>query len=233
MSNIVKNTTIISLLDLLAPHSCRGCGHTGDPLCERCKNYIINHHHNFCPVCHQPNSNGKCSHCRHLPPIFIVGNRSNLIGTLVHDFKYNSVRALARPLAEILDAIILPIDSQTVIVPLPTISKHVRERGFDHTRLIAKNFASLHPNCQASNLLIRTKNTLQVGSNRETRLAQASSAYNISPKAKINPNTTYILFDDVWTTGASIQSAYALLKKAGAKKIVVGLLALSSFNQQN
>ncbi|MBR3172813.1 ComF family protein [Candidatus Saccharibacteria bacterium] len=232
MPNIVKITTIINPLDLLAPHSCRGCGHIGDPLCNCCKKYIISRHHNFCPVCHQPNSDGKCPHCRHLPPFFIVSNRSDLIGTLIHDFKYNSVRALARPLAEILDSIIPSIEPSSFIIPLPTINKHIRERGFDHTHLIAKHFASLRSNCQVSRLLTRTKNTIQVGSSRETRLIQASTTYHLNPKIKINPAATYILFDDVWTTGASIQAAYALLKKAGAKNIIVGLLALSSFDHE-
>ena len=41
MPNIVKNTTLPSLLDILAPHSCRGCGRIGNVLCNRCKNNII------------------------------------------------------------------------------------------------------------------------------------------------------------------------------------------------
>ena len=232
MSIIVKNTTIISLLDILAPHSCRGCSRIGDPLCNCCKNYIISQHHNLCPVCHASNLNGKCHKCRHLPPIFIAGNRSDLIGELIHDFKFNSVRALARPLAEILAAIVPPINAPATIIPLPTISKHIRERGFSHTHLIAKQFAKFRSNCQSQSLLIRNRNTVQVGSSRKDRLVQASSAYTLTKNAKIDAKTTYILFDDVWTTGASLQSAYAILKKAGAKNIIIAVLALSNSSHQ-
>ena len=226
----VKNTTIISLLDLLAPHSCRGCGRIGNPLCDRCKNYIISEHQNICPICHSLKSTGKCSKCQNLPPIFIAGNRSDLIGQLIHDFKFNSTRALARPLAEILNAIIPSTSDPTFIVPLPTISKHIRERGFSHTDLIAKHFAQLAPHYQYQNLLTRNHNAIQVGSSRTDRLAQASSAYALTKNTKINPAATYILLDDVWTTGASLQAAYTLLKKSGAKEITIAALALSNYS---
>ncbi|MBQ3296835.1 ComF family protein [Candidatus Saccharibacteria bacterium] len=227
MPKIVKNTTFPGLFDLLAPHSCRGCGRIGDPLCNCCKNYIISHHQNLCPICHASNSIGRCVNCHQLPPIFIVGHRSDLIGQLVHDFKFHSVRDLARPLAEILNAVLPPTQGPTVIVPLPTITSHIRERGFSHTHLITKHFAKLRQDCQTSNLLTRARNTVQVGSSREKRLSQARTAYTLTDDSLINPSTTYILFDDVWTTGASLQSASALLQKAGAKNIIIAVLALS------
>ena len=226
MPNIVKNTTIIGPFDLLAPHSCRGCGLIGKPLCDCCKKNIINNHQNICPVCHQLNPTGKCSNCQSLPPTFIVGHRDDLIGTLVHDFKYDSLRALALPLAEIIHHI-LPTTDNSIIVPLPTIGRHIRERGFSHTDLLAKKLAKLHPHSTALPLLTRTKNTIQVGSSRKTRIANASSTYGLAPKAKIDPSAAYILLDDVWTTGASMQSAYAVLKQAGASKIILALLARS------
>ncbi|MDO5452000.1 MAG: phosphoribosyltransferase family protein [Candidatus Saccharibacteria bacterium] len=150
-----------------------------------------------------------------------------MIGQLIHDLKYHSVRALAHPLAEILNTTLPPTKTPSIIVPLPTIGHHIRERGFDHTQLIAKSFTKLRSNCTLQNLLTRNHNTVQVGSNRSTRLAQASSAYTLTQNVIIHPNLTYILFDDVWTTGASMQSAYSLLKNAGAQHIIIAILALS------
>ena len=37
--------------------------------------------------------------------------------------------------------------------------------------------------------------------------------------AKINLNARYVLFDDVWTTGASMQAAAEVLRTAGVQKI--------------
>lgn len=233
----VKNTTFISPLDLLAPHSCRGCGRIGSPLCDRCKNYIISERQNLCPNCKTPKTAAKCPHCRNLPPIFIAGLRNSLLGDLIHDLKFNSVRSLARPLAELLDhALEGNIKSPIIIVPLPTISRHIRERGLDHTYLVAKHLTRLHrqkPNTyRVQKLLTRAKDTVQVGTDASTRKTQAANAYAINPKIKIDPTATYLLLDDVWTTGASMLAAHQTLHQAGAKNITLAVLALSTFDQQ-
>ena len=228
MPFIVKNTTFPNLLDLLFPHSCRGCGLMGEALCGRCKNYILKHHANICPNCKTAKSSNLCTHCTDLPPIYVVSTRNGLLGTLIHDYKYYSIRALARPLSELLDSSLPQVLPQnSILVPLPTATHHIRSRGFDHTYLIAKHLSKLR-HLPAKKVLIRNKNTTQVGSNREKRLSQASSAYQINPKIKIKKDTTYILLDDIWTTGASVKSAINILKKSGAQKIIVCLLAYSS-----
>ena len=97
---------------------------------------------------------------------------------IIRDFKYQSVHALARPLAELLDDI-LPSDiKNAVIVPLPTATHHIRARGLDHTLLIARHLAHLR-HCQVSPLLSRMKNTVQVGADINTRKSQAASAYSL------------------------------------------------------
>lgn len=231
MPKIVKNTTFPDLLDLLAPHSCRGCGSMGNILCNRCKKYILENNHNLCPICKTPTKNGICkNHQKTLPPTFIVGERSELLGTLIHDFKYQSVRALAKPLAELLFQILPTPAQNTIIVPLPTISKHIRTRGLDHTYLIAKQLAKLHPYYHTQKLLIRAKDTVQVGSDLKTRQIQATTAYTLNPKYQIDPSTTYILLDDVWTTGASLLSATKMLRQAGANQLQLAILSLSRIN---
>lgn len=228
MPNIVKNTTFPGLLDLLAPHSCRGCGRIGSILCDRCKNNIINAHSNICPKCKTTKTNAKCSNCPNLPPTYIIGERSGTLSELVHNLKYQSVRAAAKPLAELLDVIIPEFKGKIVIVPLPTIAKHIRTRGLDHTYLVAKSFANLRgKNYQVKPLLLRNQNTVQVGTDQKTRQRQASSAYKINPKIKVDKNTTYLLLDDVWTTGASLRAGEKKLREAGAKTIKLVILALS------
>lgn len=219
MPFIVKNTTFPAFFDLISPHSCRGCGRIGEPLCKRCKNYILKNHTKIC---------SNFSSHPNLPPVFVISSKNGLLGSLIHDYKYHSVRALARPLAELLDST-LPknLPKNSVLVPLPTATNHIRARGFDHIYKIAKNLSKLR-HLPIEKALIRNKNTTQVGSNRKKRLSQASSAYTINPKARIQKDTTYILLDDVWTTGASITSAQKTLEKSGAKNFIILLLAYSS-----
>lgn len=233
MSFIVNNTTLPGFLDLIVPHSCRGCGVLGEPLCHRCKNNIILEHTNFCPNCKSPNPTGQCLKCKTLPPIFVANTNSSLLDVLIRDFKYNSNRALGKSLAEILHNTLPNINGAVSIVPLPTIKHHIRERSLDHTLLLAKQLVKLRgPNYKVDQTIIRAQNTVQVGSNRKTRIIQASKAYTLSPTSKIHPDITYVLLDDVWTTGASIKATIKILQKAGAKKILVALLTSSNVNQK-
>ena len=77
-------------------------------------------------------------------------------------------------------------------------------------------------------MLVRNKNTVQVGANRKERLSQANLAYDLNPRARIDKDKTYILLDDVWTTGASIEAAVKKLRAGGAKCIIIAVIAYSS-----
>lgn len=229
MGFIVKNTTLESPLNLICPHTCRGCGALGKSFCDCCKNDIIVEHENYCPNCKTLILNGKCQNCW-LPPSYMVGWRDEKIGQLVHDYKYHSVRALASDLAELLDAVLPCIDGEVTIVPLPTVDKHIRERGFDHILKLAKKLARRR-GYSVRQLLTREKNTVQVGANMEARMVQAATAYGFC--GEVDPQTTYLLIDDVWTTGSTMRAAIKKLQQAGASKIILAVLAVNRAGVDN
>ena len=103
-----------------------------------------------------------------------------------------------------------------VIVPLPTISRHKRERGFGHIEKLAKIIAK-NSSARYMELLARAKNTVQVGSNSEQRKQQASQAYRV--RGEVDPALHYYLLDDVWTTGSSMLAATKILRSAGAQYV--------------
>ena len=220
----VKNTTFGGLLGVLCPHSCRGCGRIGEALCGCCKNNIILAHENYCLNCKRAVSGARCPYCRDFPPTVMVGWRDELIGKLVEEYKYSSVKALGTALAEILDEILPVVDGKVVVAPLPTIEKHIRERGFDHTFEVAKKLARRR-GWKVARILKRAKDTVQVGAGNTARLLQAAEAYSLD--GEIEPDTTYILLDDVWTTGASMRAALKKLQQAGALKVMIVVLAVS------
>ena len=53
---------------------------------------------------------------------------------IIDDYKFNRVQAAAGLLSEFLDEALPELPSDAVIVPIPTISKNIRRRGFDHIR---------------------------------------------------------------------------------------------------
>lgn len=107
---------------------------------------------------------------------------------------------------------------------MPTIRQHIRERGFDHTLVIAKELCARRRLAYAQ-LLGRARNTVQVGSDRTTRLEQVKHAYRLILPPSQDDN--YLVIDDVWTTGASLCSACSLLRENGAHNVMVAVIARS------
>ena len=107
-----------------------------------------------------------------------------------------------------------------VLVPLPTIRKHIRERGFDHTlrlcfeleNFLQKRLDDFGISVEYQSLLARKNKTVQVGKEKNERVKQAEKAYGIYEGVKLDMNTLYILVDDVTTTGASLAAAKKILQ---------------------
>lgn len=231
MSFVVKNTAFYGPLDLLCPHTCRGCGALGAPLCECCKNYISTLHMNICPRCHKEvaKDENRCFSCKNLPfeTAFVYGFREGLLSELIKEYKYRSVRDLAGVFAEFY-AEMIPEDfgggKDVVVVPLPTISRHIRERGFDHMLKVGKKLARMR-GFKCWPVISRMNKTVQVGANEEERRAQAKGAYAVLQE--LDADKIYLLIDDVWTTGASMLSACEKMQAAGAKNLAAAVLAVN------
>ena len=107
-----------------------------------------------------------------------------------------------------------------VLVPLPTIRKHIRERGFDHTlrlcfvleNFLQKRLDDFGISAEYQSLLVRKNKTVQVGKEKKERVKQAEKAYGIREGVEIENKTLYILVDDVTTTGASLAAAKKILQ---------------------
>lgn len=237
----MKNTTKWDLVDLICPHTCRGCGELGAVLCERCKKYILDEHVEICPICKKIVAETKesvqkvrivdleaeskfCEGCDSpFEMCWVVGWREGALAKVVKDFKYKSVRAAGGVLAELVD-MVLPRDfSDMTVVPLPTIGRHVRERGLDHTKILAKKLAKMR-NWRVDMALARATDAVQVGTNAVKRKSQADSTYDVVKK--LDPEGRYLLIDDIWTTGATMQAAAKKMREAGAKKIYGVVLAI-------
>ena len=104
-----------------------------------------------------------------------------------------------------------------VLIPVPTLSNHIRERGLDHTELLAHQLAR---NLKIEKLILikRISKTTQRGKNFKTRQIQAKSSYEFIGE-KLSEGKIYVIFDDIRTTGATLNSIAKILRKNGAKEI--------------
>ncbi|MBQ7802667.1 ComF family protein [Candidatus Saccharibacteria bacterium] len=164
-----------------------------------------------------------------------LGFRDEILGELVEEYKYSAIRGMSREIAEIvfLDFVVPflekdPEATETILCPMPTSRKHIRERGFDHIYIVAKRIEKMAGRkIEVRKLLLRAKDTTQVGASEEMRQKQAKEAVRLNPvflgeDGKILEEIRekkVILFDDVWTTGASMREAGEKLRRAGVKNL--------------
>ena len=70
-------------------------------------------------------------------------------------------------------------------------------------------------------MVVRTKKTIpQVEmKSRESRMTNMNEVFNITTHAVSFSSSMIVLFDDVFTTGATMKSAANVLKRAGAGQV--------------
>ncbi len=214
---------IDALLKNLAPHYCCSCGEIGLELCSRCFNHIASDTYSGCIACRKLASSGICkTHRLPYQRVWCVGEREGDLQRLIGLYKFKNLKSAYLPLASLLDAVLPILPDSTVIVPVPTAVPHIRERGYDHMKLIARQL-SRQRKLKLNLALKRVTNTKQRDHSRRQRQAQARVAFQA--KGSVASEPPYLLIDDVYTTGATLKYAAQELTRAGAKHIWVAVIA--------
>jgi ComF family protein len=219
----------MSLLELtigwISPPQCVGCSDEGSVLCNDCTEANVVQFGERCGYCSVLSSKSKtCSNClkKGLPShIWITTTYDGLISELVRNYKFDHQRHIADELAKQMAGTYLQIapkqTQEQLIVPVPTATKRVRERGFDHAVLLAEEIAQ-ELNLPCARLLGRLGQVSQVGRHRNLRLTQLDGVYYTRHSSQLK-GKSIMLVDDVMTTGATLISATKALKTAGALKV--------------
>ena len=107
-----------------------------------------------------------------------------------------------------------------IICPVPIHKKRIKQRGYNQSKLIAKQIAKNITNLKFKNNLIKKiqNNKPQSSLNRESRKQNVQNVYSICRKEQIQ-GKNILLFDDIYTTGSTIKECAKILKNAGANKI--------------
>ena len=152
------------------------------------------------------------------------------VRSAIHEAKYHGSMRAFRLLGSALADYLRDADDvgprRSHIVPVPLGKGRLKERGYNQAEEIARQaLRSLGEHFSLNiNLLERVKETkTQVSLERRSREENMRGAFKTTSQA--DPSHTYIVIDDVITTGATLQSAISALKDAGAEHIIPLALA--------
>lgn len=202
----------MNLLDFIFPKRCVNCGKIGRYFCDVCREKIrvIAANDNVCPMCGRPALDG-ATHPRCRTRYGIDGLTSyfhygGVIQKAIKVLKYRFVSDLAHEFVSLIPKFPMP---QGVLVPIPLHGSRLRYRGFNQAEILAHQL-----NLPVrTDILRRTKGTPPQAEleKREDRLKNMTGVF----EARHAP-ARVLLFDDVFTTGATMRSAARALKHAGA-----------------
>ena len=187
------------------------------PVCDRCG----------VPVAMGDTRAGaRCAECRRTggPPTArrAVGVHAGTLRAIVHAFKYDGRRSLARPLAHRMrDAGGDWLHGADIAVPVPLHAFRRWRRGFNQAADLAA-----HLGIPVVHALRRTRHTgRQVELSRAARLEALGGAFALARRgsrraaAAAVRGRSVVLVDDVITTGATVDACAAVLRNAGARQV--------------
>ena len=159
---------------------------------------------------------------------FHVLKYQELIRKLIIQYKFNDKPYLYKTFCEIIvknKKAFEFIKNYDIIIPVPIHKKRMRERGYNQSELIAREIAKNAQIKCYKDVLIKTKNNKpQSTISGKSRKENTKNVYKLINHKKIS-NKNILLFDDIYTTGATVKECIKELKKANIKKIGIITLA--------
>lgn len=118
------------------------------------------------------------------------------------------------------------LKSYDIIIPVPIHNKRRRERGYNQAELVAKEIAR-EMGLEYINILEKCKNTIpQSTLSKEERIENSKGIYKAKEKLEYRvKNKKILIFDDVYTTGATANECAKVLKMLEPHKI--GILTIA------
>ncbi len=203
-------------------------------LCERCVAQVEHVRPPHCSTCGHPfygivEGERMCPHCEGLDPAFGDGRTAVLfkgpVRALVIELKYHRGLHVLADMEEIFRRAphVCEAVRDAVLVPVPLHRRKERERGYNQAALLADALVrAAGGGARIEHLLRRTTDTAtQTAFDRRTRMANLKNAFALARGATLNPAHHYILVDDVFTTGSTLNSCARTLRRAGALQLGV------------
>jgi ComF family protein len=227
------------VLDLLFPPRCPSCLRRSErvELCGECLAAIRLVASPLCPCCGLSfagvGPDHRCARCLRRRPrfdraracaVYRSGHPTPVID-MIHRFKYGREVGLGPVLGGFLaDRCPLPVDHD-IVIPVPLHIDRLRWRGFNQAAVLARAVARRHRRpIDAWVLARRDPTSPQVGLDAADRLRNVRGAFAVRDAAAVCRRSV-LLIDDVMTTGATVDECARTLRRAGARRVDVAVLA--------
>jgi len=223
-----------TIVDFVIPPTCLGCnsavGQTG-ALCGPCWSQMRFIEQPYCPVlgtpfAYDPGRGALSLQALAAPPKFdharSVMLYDEVARKIVQSFKFGDRPELAPWMALwMLRAgkdLLLP---NAVIVPVPLHRRRLLQRRYNQSAELARNLARLSGCRFKPNILQRIRSTRQqVGLGANERARNVRGAFRVPSQYEIDVRSSHIvLIDDVYTTGATLQSCARALSRKGTARV--------------
>lgn len=235
-----------SLLNLIFPpgQNCPICGgpSRGGALCSQCAGLMEKYgEEHCCARCGRWPASGAafygqcaarlCQDCREEDWPFVLARAAfpyeGVFREAVHRFKYAGKRAISRPLAGLMAAVVQkePLYQEAgLIIPVPLTPEKTRRRGFNQAELLAREVGEqLKIPVKPAWIVKTVETTPQAGLSRSARKTNLENAFIFAGNSSIGGKGV-LLVDDVFTTGSTMSAAATVVRAAGAGR-VFGLCA--------
>ena len=230
-SSIARIASVLAeaAAETLWPTRCALCDAPGAVLCERCR-YGLPYVDRWraCPRCGSPFGLVQCDLCNPISLARFGIERfpfdacvsavqfSGATGQIVRVFKDQGEQRLAGDMADIMCRALPPDWNYEAVTFVPATLSALRYRGYDHAELIGKALAALL-GVECASVLDRPRTRDQRKLGAAARIANLAGSF--SPKKRELEHDSWLLVDDVFTTGATLCAASQALRSAGARRI--------------
>ena len=223
----------MNLLNLIFPKFCVGCNRFGTYFCAKCI-ANISQKDLICPNCYKSAIGGTthplCKKRYGLDGLWSLGAYQDSLKKAIKKLKYRLVSDLTLDLVDLmveywakntpqfLDEIKKDKGVGWVVVPVPLHPKRQNYRGFNQSGSLGRMIAG-KLGLEYSEVLQRIRHTKpQAELNSWERRKNTHNAFALSRSYKLEPSS-YLLVDDIWTTGSTLKECCYVLKRVGAKKV--------------
>lgn len=217
------------ILNLLYPTVCPFCGKLySKGICAVCRKKIVYVSEPRCMRCGKPlrdEAQEYCQTCARRESAIDQGRglwlHADPVSGAVYRFKYKNKRIWGRIFAaELARQYGKQIRDWGIkeIIPIPLHASRKRQRGFNQSEVIARELAELTGIPCRTDVLFRIRKTVpQKRLDPAGRAANLQGAFGVSKRWAACENV--LLIDDIYTTGATVEKAAKMLKKAGCRNV--------------